>query len=82
MPGFFPSDWRLGGLDVGSLLAFGAGGHFEADALIFFQGLEAVGLDFGEVSEEVFAAAVRSNKAKALAVIEPLYDTCLHLSFP
>jgi hypothetical protein len=79
---FSLSDDRLGRLDVGRLLAFGTGGHFKRDALVFLQGFEAVGFDFGEVREEVFAAAIGRDKTKTLGVIEPLYNTCLHLSFP
>jgi hypothetical protein len=79
--GFLLKRWRLDGLNVGSLLAFGTSGHFEGNALVFLQGLEAAGLDLGEVGEEVFAAAVGGDEAVALGVIEPFNDASLHLSF-
>jgi hypothetical protein len=78
--GFLQAGLRgLDRLDVGSLLAFGAGGHFKADALVFLQGLESAGSDLGEVCEEIFAAAIRSNESETLGVVEPLYSTLLHL---
>jgi hypothetical protein len=65
-------------LDVGSLLAFRALRDFKLDFLTFFQGLEAIHLDCGKVSEQILTTVIRSNKAKALGVIEPLDGTCCH----
>ena len=71
---------RLGGLNVGCLLAFRALRDFERNLLTFFEGLEAVHLDCGEVSEQIFAAVIRSDKSEAFGVIEPLDGTCCHKS--
>ena len=65
-------------LDLGGLLALRAILHFELDLLVLLEGLEAAALDFGEVGEEVFAAAVRLDEAEALRVIEPLDGTGAH----
>ncbi|CAM2156134.1 hypothetical protein PT2222_370008 [Paraburkholderia tropica] len=51
---------------------------FEAHLLVFSERLEAVGLDLGEVSEQVVATLVRGDEAKALAVVEPLNGTGFH----
>ncbi len=71
-------------LDVRSLQAFLALLHFEFDALVFDQGLEAVAFDVTEVSEEVSAAFVLCNEAVALAVVEPLHGAgfCRHGRIP
>ena len=55
-------------------------GHV-ADLLAFGQGLEAVAGDFGEVSEQIVTACVRSDEAKALSVVEPFNGTGLHIIF-
>ena len=65
---------RLDWLNVRSLLALRASGYFERDALVLLQRLEACRLDSREVSEQIFAAFVRGDKAEALRVIEPFYD--------
>lgn len=67
--------------DVRSLLALGASSFVVGHALIFAQGLETFALDRGEMCEEVFAAAVRSNETKTLSVVEPLNGTCCHAIF-
>ena len=69
---------RLQRLNVRSLLALRASGHIELDALVFLQRLKAAGLDCREVSEQIFAAFVRGDKAKTFGVIEPLNSTCCH----
>src|SRR5579863_10104868 len=73
-----PSPSNLHRLDVSRLQTLRALLRFEAHLLIFSQRLEAVGSDFGEVSEQVVAAVVRSDEAKAFAVVEPLNDTGIH----
>src|SRR3984957_1032670 len=65
-------------LDVSRLQTLGALLRFEAHLLVFSQRLEAVAADFREVSEQVVAALVRSNEAKAFAVVEPLNGTGIH----
>ena len=67
-------------LDVRGLLALGALFHVKADFLAFLQRLEALGLDIGEVREEVVAAVVRRDESEALCIIEPLYCTCCNFS--
>src|SRR5512139_3838411 len=66
-------------LDVRSLLALGASRHFEADALVFLQGLEAAGVDCGEMCKEVFAAVIRGDEAKTFCIVKPLNSTRFHL---
>jgi hypothetical protein len=66
--GFFQPPANLRRLDVCSLLALGASGDFEADALVFLQRLEAPCLNLREVREEIIATTVRSNKTKALGI--------------
>lgn len=73
-------NYRLALLNVRSLLALRALRDVKLDFLTFFQGLEAVHLDCGEVSEQIFAAVIRSDKAKAFGIIEPLDSTCCHKS--
>jgi hypothetical protein len=68
----------LGTLDVGSLLAFRALRDFELDFLTFFEGLKAVHVDCGEMREQIFAAIIWSDEAKAFGIIEPLNGTCCH----
>jgi hypothetical protein len=52
---------------------------FEANLLVFGERLEAVATNFRKVGEEIVAACVRRNEAEALAVIEPLNDTGIHI---
>src|SRR5437667_3268462 len=64
--------------DVGGLGALLALRHFEADALVLGEALEAAfALDVVEVGEEVLATTIRRDKAEALAGIEPLHGSCL-----
>ena len=65
-------------LDVGSLLAFRALRDFELNFLTFFEGLETVHVDCGEVREQIFAAVIWSDEAKTFGIIEPLNCTCCH----
>src|SRR5205823_6950868 len=69
---------ELDRLDVARLLALRALGHFEADLLAFLQGLESRHVDRREVSEQIFAAAVRCNETETLGVVEPLDCTSCH----
>ncbi len=69
-------------LDGRGLLALRAHLDFELDALVFLQRLEARGLDFREVREEILAAAFRGNEAEALGVVEPLDRTGCHVMCP
>src|SRR5690554_156125 len=75
--------WRLADdLDVGSLEAFLALGDVEGDLLAVLQGLEAVSLDLGKMSEQVVTVVVRRNEAEALGVVEPLDSTGSHYRIP
>ncbi len=78
--GFFIKDriLKLRILNVRSLLAFRALRDFERYFLTFFQGLEAVHLDCGKVGEQILTTVVRSDKAEAFGIIEPLDGTCCH----
>ena len=68
----------LSSLDVGSLLAFRALRDFELNFLTFFEGLETVHVDCGEVREQIFAAVIWGDEAKTFGIIEPLNCTCCH----
>jgi hypothetical protein len=78
-----PAKWQpiLHRLDFGSLWAFLAHAGYVAYFLTFSQGFEAVALDFGEVSEQVVAACIWSDEAKAFCIIEPLNGTGFHFVF-
>jgi hypothetical protein len=77
--GFFTSGLKeLSRLDVGSLLAFRALRDFELNFLTFFEGLETVHVDCGEVSEQIFTAVIWSDEAKTFGIIEPLNSTSCH----
>jgi hypothetical protein len=78
---FFIVIQRLDRLDVRCLFALRTRGHVERDALVLLQGLEALALDSREVSEQIFAAFVRGDKAETLGVIEPFNDASCHYNF-
>src|SRR5215475_1148696 len=63
--------WRLEGSDVRSLQALGTLGDLELNGLTLVQRLVAVGLDRGEVHEDIFPG-LALNEAISLAGIEPL----------
>src|SRR5688572_20768308 len=65
------------GRDVGGLVALGALGHRELDALVFGQRLEAVALDLAEMGKQVLAAVVGGDEAVALGLVEPLHGAGL-----
>ena len=69
---------QSGALNIGRLLALGALNHFEADLLALFQGLEALHRDSREMSEQIFAAIIGSDKTETLGIIEPLDGTRCH----
>lgn len=72
-------EW-LGGLNIRSLLAFRALRDFERNFLTFFESLEAIHLNCGEVGEQIFTAVIRSDKSEAFGIVEPLDGTCCHKS--
>jgi len=80
-PGFFYSVLcfaelsRLRGLDIGRLIALGAGRLVVRHFLVFLERLEAVSLDRGEVREQILAAVIRGDEAETLCVVEPLNCT-------
>jgi hypothetical protein len=76
--GVFYNRAGLRALDVGSLLAFRALRDFELNFLTFFEGLKTVHVDCGEVCEQILAAVIWSDEAKAFGIIEPLNSTCCH----
>jgi hypothetical protein len=65
-------------LDVGSLFAFRALGHFKPDFLALLEGLETIHLDCREVSEQILAAIIRSDEAETLGIVEPFDNACRH----
>jgi hypothetical protein len=73
--------WILGSsLNVRGLLAFWALRDVEIHFLTFFESLEATHVDCGKVCKQIFAAVIRSNKAKTFGIIEPLNGTSCHKS--
>src|SRR4051812_34667185 len=71
-------DRSLQRLDRRGLLALRAVLDLELHLLVLLQGLEARALDFGEVREEVFAAAIGLDEAETLGVVEPLDGAGAH----
>ena len=69
---------ELQGLDVGSLLAFGALCDFKLNLLTFFQGFEATHVDCGKVSEQVLTSVFLGNKTEAFRIVKPLDCTSCH----
>jgi hypothetical protein len=51
----------------------------EGNLLTFFEGLETAHVDGGKMREKIFAAIIRSDKAKTLGIIEPLDGTECHV---
>ncbi len=68
-------------LNVGGLLALLALSHIKADALILFQGLEAIAPNSGEVCEEILTTCIRGDEAETFGLIEPFDDTSCHSIF-
>jgi hypothetical protein len=68
----------LGGLDVGSLLAFGASSDVKRYALTFLERLEATGVDCGVMREEILSTVFRGDEAKTFCVVEPLNCSVCH----
>jgi len=68
---------ELNGPDIASLLAFRTSAALKGDALVFGQALKASALNVLEVREQVATAIVRSDKSKALGIIEPFDCACL-----
>jgi hypothetical protein len=59
--------------DVAGCRAFRAIFNGERNLLAFIKGLEAVTLDSREMYEYIFAAVVRSDKAKTFICVKPFY---------
>src|SRR5690606_9217131 len=78
----FSERQALQDLDFRCLRTLGTISRHKADALVLFEGLEAVGLNFGKMREQILAASFRSNKAVALFRVEPLNDAGFHTVFP
>lgn len=82
-PGARRTEWTLVHcLDIGRLVALGAGGHIEGNLLVFLECLETTALNRGEVRKEILAAAIGSNKTKTLGIVKPFHSTCSHYSNP
>ena len=67
----------LEGLDVLRLEPFGSFYDVELNRLPFLQAAESVGLDGGEVYEDILAT-LAADKAEALSVVEPLDCSLFH----
>jgi ATP-dependent Clp protease adaptor protein ClpS len=67
------------GLDVGGLLAFWSGNHFERNALPLFERAEAIHLNRGKMGEHVVRTIVWFNETKPFCVVKPLNGSCRHI---
>ena len=67
----------LDALDVLSLPALRAFDHVKLNLLTFLQAAETVGLNGGEVHENVFTI-LAADETIALGIVEPLYCSCFH----
>jgi hypothetical protein len=65
--------------DVCRLLALRSRFHLKRYALIFLQRLKAFRANFREMREQIFAARIRRNEAKAFSIVEPFDDTGFHI---
>jgi hypothetical protein len=65
-------------LDVRGLFSLRALGDFELDLLTFFEGLEAIHLNGGEMRKQVLAAIIGCDEAESLRIVEPLDGTSCH----
>jgi hypothetical protein len=88
MPGISPSleaaqlaaaGGRLDQRYAGSLGALGTLTDFELNALVLVEGLEATGLDFRVVNEDIAIGVIRGDEAEALFSVEPLDGSLCHL---
>src|SRR3954449_6054578 len=70
---------RSDGPDVDRLRALVTGLRLVLHARALGERAVAIGLDAGVVDEEVLAALVGRDEAKALLVAEPLDGTCCHV---
>jgi hypothetical protein len=68
---------HLDSLNVLSLPALGALGHFELHCLPLLQAAEAACLNCGEVHEDILAR-LTADEAVALGVVKPLYCSLFH----
>ncbi len=66
--------------DVLGLRALRTLGDVELDSLVLVERTVAVGRDRGEVDEDVSAATVLGDEAKALLTVEPFHCALRHLS--
>jgi len=73
---------RLQRGDVRCLQALGAALGLVAHLLAFGERLETVAANFGEVREQIVAAFIGRDEAKAFAVVEPLDSTGIHIRSP
>jgi hypothetical protein len=72
---------RLDSLNVLSLPALRAFGHFELHGLPFLQAAKAASLNGREMHKYIFAA-LTADEAVAFGVVKPLYCSLFHLIFP
>jgi len=68
----------LDGLDVLRLPALRPLYDIELDLLTFLQAAKTVGLDGGEVNENVLAI-LAAEKTITLGIVKPLYCSCFHV---
>jgi hypothetical protein len=78
----FLSSRRSDDLDFRRLRAFCALLDDELHFLAFSQRLEAAGLDFREVREQILGAIFRRDEAETFGVVEPLDSTLCHFLVP
>jgi hypothetical protein len=78
-PAAFYSNFGCGldALDVLCLPALGAFYYVKLNLLTFLQAAKPVGLNGGEVNENVFAV-LAADESVALGIVKPLYCSCFH----
>jgi hypothetical protein len=70
--------YTLGWGYIGCTRAFFALADLKLNLLVFVKRGIAARLDFRMMDEQIFAAAIRSDKTKSFTRIEPFYCTCAH----
>jgi hypothetical protein len=65
--------------DICCSLPFRATRDVEGNLLVFYECLEVLSLNSGEMGEHVFAAAIKGNETKAFRVVEPFNGTSCYI---
>jgi hypothetical protein len=69
------------GLNICSLLTFGASGHVKGDLLIFGERFEAFALNCRKVGKQIITTIVRFNEAVAFRFVKPFHSTSCQVEY-